>query len=490
MATATAAPAAAPARRPLIYYGYWIVSAAFVAQFVAVGTQAQVAGVFLKPMTEDLDWARGEFTIAQSAGRFIMAFTSFFIGAYVDRFGGRALMVIGVTILGVSLFLTSEVTELWQWIVLRGVFFMVGAAMMGNLVVNVTISKWFVEKRGRVVGVAAMGVSFAGIVMPPLMTGFVDEFGWRAGWRVLAVGAWLLIYPVSMIMRRRPEDYGLHPDGKSDEEVRAGGGEAAAADLANSFTRREALRTRTLYVVILAFGLGGVGIGAMLSGSIPFLTDAGFSRTTAALMMSTMSFPALVSKPVWGWLMDIVQPKVLAAIGFVLSGIAMLVILAGANAGSLPVLIGGFLLIGLGFGGQIPLQEVIWASYFGRRYLGAVRSVAMPFALGLAAGGPLIVQLYFDRVGNYDGVFTAIALLWVLAALLILMVRRPVKPGAPGAPAVGPPENDGASLRNPAALESGAAARGDGDGVAAGEPEGETVAVAPRVPPRDYMAAR
>ena len=351
---------------------------------------------------------------------------------------------------------------------LRGVFFIVGAAMMGSLVVNVTVSKWFVEKRGRVVGVAAMGVSFAGMVMPPLMTGFVDEFGWRAGWRALAVGAWLLIYPISMVMRRRPEDYGLHPDGKSDEEVRAGGGEAAAADLANSFTRAEALRTSALYMVILAFGLGGVGIGAMLFGTIPFLTDAGFSRSTAALMMTTMSFPALVSKPIWGWLMEIVQPKLLAAIDFMLSGIAMLVILASANAGSLPVLIGGFLLVGLGFGGQIPIQEMIWASYFGRRYLGAVRSVAMPFALGLAAGGPLIVQLYFDSVGNYDGAFIAIALLWMLAALLILMVRRPVKPRAPTAsgarPAPGPPENSGASRRNPAALASGAAAREDGDG--------------------------
>jgi MFS family permease len=214
-------------------------------------------------------------------------------------------------------------------------------------------------------------------------------------------------------------------------------------------------------------------------------------------MMTTMSFPALISKPVWGWLMDIVQPKVLAAIGFVLSGVAMFVILAGANAGSLPVLIGGFLLIGLGFGGQIPLQEVIWASYFGRRYLGAVRSVAMPFALGLGAGGPLIVQLYFDSVGNYDGAFIAIALLWVVAALLVLMVRRPVKPGAPSAPdappappAAGPPENGGASPQGRPTLASGAAALVDGDGVAAGEPERETVAVPARVPPRDYMAAR
>lgn len=113
----------------------------------------------------------------------------------------------------------------------------------------------------------------------------------------------------------------------------------------------------------------------------------------------------------------------------------------------------------------------------------------MPFALGLGAGGPLIVQLYFDSVGNYDGAFIAIALLWVVAALLVLMVRRPVKPGAAGAPpAAGPPENGGASLQDPATPASGAAA--PVDGVAAGEREREPMAVPPRVPPRDYMAAR
>ena len=232
-----------------------------MAQFVSVGLQTLVGGVFLKPMTEELDWTRTEFTYAQTVGHFLMAFVGFFIGVYVDRYGGRGMMVIGVTIAGVALFMVGAITELWQWVLLRGVLFTVGAALMGGLVVNVTLSKWWVEKRGQMIGFAAIGASLAGMLMPPLMTVVVDEFGWRTGWRVLAVGAWLLVYPAAMLMRRQPEDHGLHPDGNSDEEVRAGAGAAAAAELANSFTRGEALRTPALYLIVFAYGLSGIALG-------------------------------------------------------------------------------------------------------------------------------------------------------------------------------------------------------------------------------------
>ena len=434
--------ATAARRRPLIFYGYWILGAAFVAQFVSVAVQAQVSGVFLGPMTEDLGWARAEYASTQTIGRFIMAFAGFFIGVYVDRFGGRRLMLIGVTIVALSLMAVSQVQAYWQWVVLHGVIFTFGVALMSNLVVNVTLSKWFVRKRGRVIGFSSMGVSFAGIVIPPLMTIAVDEFGWRAGWRILAVGAVLLIYPVALVMRRQPEDHGLHPDGMSDEEVRTGGAHAAAvqADYDNSFTRREALHTSTFYIVVLSFGLGTIGIGVMLFGSIPFLTDEGFSRGTAALMMSVLSFPAFITKPIWGWLMDYVQPKRLASVGFAICAVAMVLILFSAKAHSLPLAAASFFLLGAGFGGQIPLQEVVWASYFGRRYLGAVRSVALPISLLLGANGPLVVQIYYDRVGNYDNAFLAIAGCWALAAGLILFVRQPRRPRRMDEP---PPSSSG-----------------------------------------------
>ena len=470
-----AGAAAGPRRRPLIYYGYWLIGVAFVAQLISAGSQAYVAGVFVVPMSEDLGWTRAEFSLAQTLGRFIMAFFGIFVGVLIDRGYARGMMVIGVTLLGAGLFLTSGVNELWQWILLRGALFTIGAAMIGNLVVNVTLSKWFVQRRGMAVGVAAVGVSVAGIVMPLVLTPFVDEFGWRAGWRLLAVVAWLAIYPVSMLMRSTPEEHGLNPDGKSDAEMRTEAGAAARRDFANSLTRGQALRTATLYQIVLAFGISGVGLGTFLFTTIPFTTDAGFSRTTAALMLSLgLALPAALVKPLWGWLIDNYSPKVMAAASFAISAAGTVVVVFGGQAQDATLLAAGFVVVGIGFGGQIPIQEVIWASYFGRRYLGAVRSVAMPFTLFFGAGGPLAVQIYFDRVGDYDGAFYLVALSWVIAALLVLLVRRPRTPA--GEP---PAEGDEPPPRGP----QPAAVAADGSGGDAASPPAD----GPRRPPRDYM---
>ncbi len=483
-------PAAATAtdrtpRRPLLYYGYWIIGAAMVAQFIAVGSQMSVSGAFLKPMTEDLGWTRSEFALAQTVGRFLMAFVGFFIGVYIDRYGGRVMMIIGVTVLGAALFATAEVTQIWQWVVLRGIAFTLGAALVGSLVVNVTLSKWFVEKRGRAIAFAAVGVSLAGVVFPPAMTWFIDEWGWRAAWRVLTLVCWVGVYPAAMVMRRQPEDVGLNPDNRSDEEMASEAGAAVRADYENSLTRGEALRTSSLYLIVIAFGFGGVGISAILLHTIPFLTDEGFTRSTAAVMSSTISIAALVSKPVWGWTIDYFEPKVLASIGFVGSGIGMVIVVIAAQAGSIPMLTVGFLAIGFGFGGQIPLQETIWGSYFGRRHLGAVRSVAMPFSLFLGAGGPLAISAYFDIVNNYYGAFFAVGACWAIAAVLVLMVQQPSKrSGASPAPVAAAPEPNAPPSRAFAASTNDASRGPNGD---PGGDGAATRVARPRRPGRDYM---
>lgn len=424
-AAAATSGAASGTRR--IYFGYWLIGAAFVAQFVAVGSQNYVVGAFLKPMTDDLGWTRAEFTYARTIAQVIMAFTGFFIGAHVDRHGGRRLMLIGITILSSSLFALSFVQQLWHWIVLNGLIMTMGAAMIGNLVVNVTLSKWFVEKRGLAVALASMGVSMAGVVLTPAMTRVIDEWGWRAGWRFMGVGALMLIVPIALMMRRAPEDYGLYPDGKSSAQVAAGGGMKASADFAASLTRGEALRTVSFYMLVLAFGMFGLTIGVMLLHTIPFMTDAGYSRSTAAFMITLASIPALVSKPFWGLLMDKTDPKRLASISAFITGVAILAITLSVRSEANPLIWSGFLLLGFGWGGMIPLQELIWATFFGRRYLGSVRSAGLPFSLFLGAGAPLLVSEYVDHVGDYNGAFFTIATFNLAAAVLLLFIQKPTR---------------------------------------------------------------
>ncbi len=407
---------------PRIYFGYWLIGAAFVAQFVSAGAISYVAGPFLAPMTDELGWTRSEYTLPRALGQFVMAFTGVVIGAHLDRSGGRRLMLWGIALLSASLLATSYVGALWQWIVLNGILVTIGAALIGNLVVNVTIAKWFVELRGRAVALSAMGVSFAGVALTPAVTLMIDAWGWRTSWRILALGAAALIYPVTFLIRRAPEDHGLHPDGKSDAQVASGLAERARLDYATSLTRSQALRTGTFYLLVLAFGLFVVNIGVMLLHAIPFMTDSGYPRAIAALMITVASVPAMLSKPIWGYSIDKLEPKPLAALSAALTGISIIMIVTSAWSGSAAWITAGFFLLGCGWGGMIPLQEVIWASFFGRRYLGGVRSAALPFTLVLAAGAPLAVSYYFDRFGDYDGALLAVGGLSLLSAALLLLL--------------------------------------------------------------------
>ena len=412
---------------PRVYYGYYIVAAAFVAQFVSIGIISYVAGPFMAPMSEELAWTRGEYTIARSLSQLMMAATGFVIGGYVDRLGGRRLMLIGAAVLSLALMAHSQIQTLAHWIVLNGVVTTIGCALIGNLVVNVTLAKWFVEKRGQAVAWAAMGVSLGGVILTPWITGVIDDEGWRTAWVWLGVGTAIIMLPVALVMRRAPEDHGWHPDGKTNAEVEAGMAERARLDFEGSLTRAQALRSFSFYALVLAFGLFTINIVVILLHALPMMTDYGFTRTQGAATMVIASVPAMLSKPIWGYFIDKLPAKPLAAVSASFTGAALALITFCVDAQLLWPTYAAFFLLGLGWGGMIPLQEVIWGSFFGRRYLGAVRAAALPFALLLGALAPYLVSVYRDATGEYFGALLTVAGLNLLSGVLISQVRPPDK---------------------------------------------------------------
>jgi len=165
----------------------------------------------------------------------------------------------------------------------------------------------------------------------------------------------------------------------------------------------------------------------MLVQTIPFMTDAGYSRGIGALMITVTSIPSMLTKPVWGYLIDKADARKLSVIGFLLNAGAIVAIVFSVRAGADVLVYASFFVLGVGWGGLIPLQEVIWASFFGRRYLGSVRSAGLPFALIIQAGAPVATSFYFDRIGNYDGAFFAVAVAALVAVVLVLLARPPIR---------------------------------------------------------------
>jgi MFS family permease len=157
----------------------------------------------------------------------------------------------------------------------------------------------------------------------------------------------------------------------------------------------------------------------MLTQTIPFMTDVGYSRFVASSMISIASVPAFLSKPFWGVLIDRYNPRKLAALGAVVTGVSVVIIVFSVDRQIDLLVYAGFLFMGIGWGGLLPLQEVIWASFFGRRYLGSVRSTAMLFTFGMSALGPVLVAYYYDLVGNYNLALLVIALCNIASAIML-----------------------------------------------------------------------
>jgi len=172
------------------------------------------------------------------------------------------------------------------------------------------------------------------------------------------------------------------------------------------------------------------GIAWQLRGGeeAPFLTDNGFSHGTAVLLFSIQAWASLVSKPVWGLLMNRFHARNLSAVGFMMAAASMLGMLGAASTGSIWVMGAVLSAYGFGIGGTIPLQETVWAIYFGRAHLGEIRAVAMPFAIVFGAGGPLLAGALYDRSGSYQSTFIIFAAFSLVGFLLVLFARPPQLP--------------------------------------------------------------
>ncbi len=421
-----------------IYYGWYIVFAAIAVQMVAVGLQSYSSGVFLKPMTHDLGWSREQYANGQTIGTFVMGGLGLYIGGLLDRQGARPLMIAGALVGGLSLIGMARIHSLREYYLLRGLAFAVGSVGMGNLVINVTISKWFVRNRGMAIALASAGVSLGGVVMTPVAQALVDRFGWREAFVILGVVLWLVIIPAVFAVRRTPEDHGLRPDGDPPgAPAVAPRHRNATVATEESWTRPEALRTAAIWLLIFAYGIANIGLGALLFHIIPFLEDNGFSANTAAFLFSIQAWAALISKPIWGALMNRLHARYLSSIAFVAAALTVIGLLATARGGSEPAVLVMLFAWGLAIGGSIPLQETIWASYFGRLHLGRIRAVAMPFTIIFSAIGPKFAAHLYDQTGSYVSAFLIFAAFWLLGAGLVLLARPPRRriKHAPTAPA-------------------------------------------------------
>ena len=218
MASHTALPAAD--RDPKIFYGWYIVAVGFLAQVNCAFHMSSTLSVFLKPLTEDLAVSRGLFSLLRSGEILIAGGLAPLVGPLVDRYGGRWLMTAGALFAGVGFIALGQVSAFWQFLLVRWTCVAFGGVFMCQLVVSVTISRWFVRHRGRAIATASLGQGLSKVLIPIVTAALFIWVGWRATWAIFGVITLVLVLiPAVLLMRRGPEEMGLKADGIDEPEV-------------------------------------------------------------------------------------------------------------------------------------------------------------------------------------------------------------------------------------------------------------------------------
>ena len=198
-----------------IFYGWYIVGVGILVNIAGTFAFSSTLSIFLKPITEELGVSRGAFSLIRTVEIGVAALIVPLLGPWIDRYGGRGVMVLGVLMEGAGLLLSSLVQNFWQFVLVRCSLVIAGEALLGSLVINVTIAQWFVRKRGRAMGMANLGTGLAKLGIPLIAASLFVLIGWRGTWAVFGIIAPLLVVaPALIFVRRRPEDSDSWPDGE------------------------------------------------------------------------------------------------------------------------------------------------------------------------------------------------------------------------------------------------------------------------------------
>jgi MFS family permease len=414
------------------FYGWVIVAVGFLAHIASAFSISSTLSVFLKPLSQDLGISRGVFSLIRSGEILIGAAAAPVIGALLDRHGGRWLIAAGGLISGVGFLMLGQARDFWQFAMVRWLFISPGDALMGSMVVNVSISQWFVRMRGRALALAGMGHGLAKVCMPVAAASLILYAGWRGAWAVFGVLTLALVVgPSLLFMRRRPEDLGLLPDGKSNvhenespKNSRAGAKARLSTSAEVVWSRSEALCTSAFWLIVITFGVSHVGVTGLNLHVFSFVSDQGHPTMVAALVMSIIAIMQFSTPMVWGLLAERANIARLIMAKFMVQGVGILLALSDPGLLSLYA---GFLLYGIGMGGTAILAEMIWADYFGRASLGKVRGMGSLLTSVFSAGGPPFFGLLFDATQSYKLSFSIFIGLLFASAVLSLFLRAPKK---------------------------------------------------------------
>jgi sugar phosphate permease len=395
-----------------IFYGWYIVAACFLVNFIVFGLSVNTFTVYVKPIEADLGWSRKAISGAVAIGALTMGMAAPFVGGLIDRMGARRVMAAGATVIGSVALLLSKAQSLPYFLALNALGG-VGQAAATVIPISLVISNWFNVKRGRALGLAMTGTGLGGMLMVPVVTWIVVNWGWRTSYFVGGCII-LLVVPLNLLLiRTRPAEKGLLPDGGIVSE--------SYPEEVNGLTVQEAMRTRSFWLIgfmMLLYGMAWSGIAVHL---MAYLTDVGHSERVASLVVGIMLGLTVGGKIAMGWVADYwgIRLAVALTFGMVISGIFLLM---GANA---TVMAYAFAVVyGFAVGAPLLINPAITAQCMGLRHFGTLFGILTLFATPGLAMGPILIGAIYDSTGSYISGFVLSIALVLLGGLCGLKTRK------------------------------------------------------------------
>src|SRR5262245_13729400 len=252
---------------------------------MAFGVNARTAFSLLYPkILDEFGWERGLTAGAFSFGFLVSAVLSPLLGRLMDRRGPRVVMELGVLLIAAGLSLATLAREPWHLYLTLGILVGAGSVCLGYSGQSLFLPNWFVRRRGLAISIAFSGVGIGSIVLLPWLQSLIDNAGWRTAATAFAVIAFVVLVPLNLLLRHRPQDIGLAPDG----DAAAQAAKAAAANIVDhawaaiDWTLARAVRTMRFWWVAVAYFTGLFGWYAVQVHQTKYLVEIGFSASDAA----------------------------------------------------------------------------------------------------------------------------------------------------------------------------------------------------------------
>ena len=420
------------------FYGWWMVGSAALVMTLTMVPFFYALPTWFVALDRRFGWTRAQLTWAFALSRAESGLFGPIEGLLVDRFGSRRMVLTGMLIMGGGFLLFSRVQELWH-LYLAFIIMSVGFGIGSWLPMMTALNNWFIRRRSFAIALALMSSTIGGVILVPLIAWVIDPEQYGVDrWRTIAAGVGVVLmvmaFPVSRLVRNRPEDYGQRPDGETRPAAPETSDQTAALATSNltedsaapnegSFTWQEAMRTRAFWLISFGHGCTAIVIVTLMVHLGVMLEARDFSLPMIGLVLSTYIGVGALFHLVGGYVGDRVLIR-RAVFGFAITQSVALVVLVLAED-SIALVFLFAVLLGIGYGGRLPLTSAIRGVYFGRRSFASITAISLVPLNILSIAAPQFAAYLYDFTQSYAVPLYTVAAVNLLGSFLFLILGDP-----------------------------------------------------------------